>query len=160
MRRATAFCRTAAILGLSVMASSVFASGCPAGKEGASPFARMTETVGQLEVTLEALTDLGGEAINATNWKYRARSVVIARGAVIAWHSHDKRPELVMMKHGSLTIYEDNCTVGYAMEEGRVFHNGHGDSHWARNEGESAAVMYVTDIYSQDSFPVSAQTDK
>lgn len=70
-------------------------------------------------------------------------------------HSHNDRPETVMMKHGELTIYESDCKVPYTMKEGEVYQSGHGKSHWAKNQSDHYSVMYVVDLVKKDSFPVS-----
>ncbi|KRG68771.1 cupin domain-containing protein [Pseudoxanthomonas dokdonensis] len=137
------------------MLASAANGGCPSGKSGPQPLPPATQAKGEVDVHVEAEMDLGLEAIASPGWRYRARTVTIPAGVVIPLHSHDKRPETVMMKHGGLTIYELDCTVGYTMQEGQVYQSGHGKQHWAVNETDHPAVMYVVDLVSKDSFPTS-----
>lgn len=137
-----------------IWAGPALASGCPAGKIGPTPFKPITETKGNLTVNTYHVMDLSREEIAAPGWKFRVRAITVPAGAMIALHSHDKRPETVTMKHGTLTIYEQNCTIGYGMTEGQVYQSGRNDAHWAVNETKDAAVMYVVDLVSKDTFPI------
>ncbi|MEH6578923.1 MAG: cupin domain-containing protein [Amphritea sp.] len=143
---------TAASL-LLVLSGPVIASGCPEGKEGPNPLTPLTELKGDVAVHTYAKMDLGKEAINAKGWTFRARSIMFAPGSVVQLHSHDKRPETAMMKHGKVTIYETNCTVPYVMGEGDIYQSGAGDAHWAVNHSDEHAIMFVADILSTDTFP-------
>ncbi|MFI8483141.1 cupin domain-containing protein [Pseudomonas sp. NPDC078700] len=149
----------ALLIALSMLSFSALAAngGCPAGKEGKQPKTPLTKQVGDLDVHLESEMDLGLEAINSPGWQFRARTVTIGAGTVIPLHSHNERPETVMMKHGGLTIYELDCTVGYTMQEGEVYQSGHGKQHWAVNETDHPVVMYVTDLLTKDNFPVGSK---
>lgn len=142
-----------AIIALSLSSTAAFASGCPVGKEGPSPFTPVTTTEGDIQVHGYQVTDLSQEAIAADGWKLRSRSIAFPAGSVIALHSHEQRPEMAMMKHGTVTVYESNCTVSYQMKEGDVFQSGKGDAHWVGNESEEIAVMYVVDVFAKESFP-------
>lgn len=137
---------------------SVFAAngGCPVGQEGKNPLTPPGVQKGVVEVHLNAEMPLGDQAINAPGWRFRSRTITIGPGAVIPLHSHDQRPETPVMKHGSVTIYETDCKVGYVMKEGDVYQSGRGKSHWAVNETDHYAVMYVVDLVKDDSFPVQA----
>ncbi|MGX5218676.1 cupin domain-containing protein [Pseudomonas segetis] len=150
--------KAASIVATCVLALSpaiVFGSGCPKGKEGPTPFKPITESSGSLDVQIYSQTDLGSEAIKAEGWRFRARTIVFGKDAVAPLHSHDKRPETAVMKHGSVTVYEQNCTVSYEMKEGDVYQSGHGDAHWVVNTSGAPAVMFVVDLVNEDSFPGS-----
>ncbi|WP_234262497.1 cupin domain-containing protein [Klebsiella aerogenes] len=129
--------------------------GCPAGDAGKAEQPPVTSQKGIVEVYTEAELPLANEAMHAPGWRFRARSVAIGPGAVIPLHSHDNRPETVMMKHGQLTIYETDCKTGYTMKEGDVYQSGHGKSHWAVNESGHFSIMYVVDLVKDDTFPVA-----
>lgn len=128
--------------------------GCPAGETGPATQKAVTEQKGNVEVYTESELPLDNETINARGWRFRARSIAVAPGATIPLHSHNDRPETVMMKHGELTVYETDCQVGYKMKEGEVYQSGHGKSHWVVNESNHYSVMYVVDLVKEDSFPV------
>ncbi|WP_417330192.1 cupin domain-containing protein [Halomonas cupida] len=138
---------------MSPVAAVASNGGCPSGKEGPTPFTPITERSGLINVHVAAEMPLSEEAINDPGWRFRARTVTISPGATIPIHSHDQRPETVTMKHGALMIYETDCTVGYSMQEGEIYQSGHGKSHWAVNETDDYAVMYVVDLVKTDSFP-------
>lgn len=138
---------------LSPAAALAADGGCPAGMQGPTPFTPITERSGLVNVHVAAEMPLSEEAINDPGWRFRARTVTISPGATIPVHSHDQRPETVTMKHGELMIYETDCTVGYPMREGEIFQSGHGKSHWAVNQTDDYAVMYVVDLVKTDSFP-------
>lgn len=129
--------------------------GCPVGQEGPSGYPVASSTQGIVAVHSESELPLAGETINAPGWRFRARTITIAPGAIISMHSHNDRPETVMMKHGELTIYESDCKVPYTMKEGEVYQSGHGKSHWVKNQSDHYSVMYVVDLVKKDSFPVS-----
>lgn len=130
--------------------------GCPKGQEGSSPFKAATVQKGIVEVFTESELPLADETINAPGWRFRARTITIAPGAVIPLHSHNDRPETVMMKHGELTIYESDCKVPYTMKEGEVYQSGRGKSHWATNQSSHYSVMYVVDLVNKDTFPINS----
>ena len=130
--------------------------GCPAGQEGKTPFTAPTASKGHVDTHIYAQMPLGEQAIKAPGWRFRSRAIAVGPGAVIAVHSHNERPETVTMKQGELKIYETNCKVGYAMKEGEVFQSGHGKEHWAANETDHTAIMYVVDLVKEDTFPGGA----
>ncbi|GDX06619.1 cupin domain-containing protein [Buttiauxella sp. A111] len=135
----------------------VFASngGCPVGKEGATPFTPQNAQQGEVFVHTAAEMNLGEETIHAEGWKFRARTITLSPHAVVPLHSHNDRPETVTMKQGAITIYETTCTVPYTMKEGEVYQSAHGKSHWAVNESDDYATMYVVDLVNKDTFPTS-----
>ncbi|HAV1831699.1 TPA: cupin domain-containing protein [Enterobacter hormaechei subsp. steigerwaltii] len=134
---------------------TAFAGECPAGKEGPTPFKPVLETKGPIQVTDNGEIKLDSEAVNAKGWHLRSRTLYFGKDAIAQLHSHDSRPEIATMLSGSVTIYAENCTVGVKMKPGEVYRSGRGDSHWAVNESGAPAVMYATDIFSKDTFPVS-----
>lgn len=150
---------------MGLLAVCLFSSGfsmasngvCPAGKEGPSPFEKPAKESPGIVVHVSNEMDLTKEAIAADGWRFRARTIVIPPGAAIPLHSHNERPETAVMKSGEVTVYEPDCTVPYVMREGVVTQNGHGKSHWVRNESDEYSIMYVVDLVKQDSFPGTAK---
>jgi quercetin dioxygenase-like cupin family protein len=127
--------------------------GCPVGQEGVSQFIAPKESKGIIEVYQESELSLANETINAPGWRFRARTITVAPGAIIPIHSHNDRPETAMMKHGELTVYESGCKIPYTMKEGEIFQSGHGTSHWVVNQSDHYSVMYVVDLVKSDTFP-------
>ncbi|OBS95511.1 hypothetical protein A9261_15140 [Vibrio tasmaniensis] len=105
-----------------------------------------TKRIGVVYVDIKADISLTNEAIKAEGWRFRTRTITMAPGAVVPVHSHNDRPEMAMMKHGNVFIYEVGCTKPYRMAEGDVYHNESGLSHWAINESNDYSVMYVTEL--------------
>lgn len=89
---------------------------------------------GSVKVYTESELPLDNETIRAQAWRFRARSIAITPATIIPLHSHNDRPETVMMKYGEPTIYETDYKVGYKMKEGEIYQSGHGKTHWAINE--------------------------
>lgn len=144
---------TALVFALSCTAA--VAGECPAGKEGPTPFKPITETKGPIQVVNNGQILLDDEAVAAKGWHLRSRTIYFGKDSVAQLHSHDEHPEIATMLSGSVTIYAKNCTVGVKMKPGEVYRAGRGDSHWAVNESGAPAVMYATDIFLKDTFPVS-----
>ncbi|MCX2789535.1 cupin domain-containing protein [Vibrio sp. Sgm 5] len=147
--------RLIGLLSTTVLSFNVIAGGCPIGMEGSTQFTPPTKKSGEIYVDIKAEVKLDDQAIAAEGWKYRTRTITFSPGAVVPVHSHDDRPEMAMMKHGEVTIYETNCKVPYVMKEGDVYHNELGISHWAVNDTDDFAVMYVTDLVKTESFPIN-----
>lgn len=149
------FITTCAALIIALSSTAALAGECPAGKEGPTPFKPAMETKGSIQVVNNGQFDLDNEAVAAKGWHLRSRTIYFGKDSVAQIHSHDERPEIATMLSGSVTIYAKNCTVGVKMKPGEVYRSGRGDSHWAVNDSGAPAVMYATDIYSKDTFPVS-----
>lgn len=132
--------------------TAAYAGGCPVGKEGPMPIDAVTESSAGIDVTIYQTMDLGEQTIAAEGWNMRARTIAFPPGSKVKLHSHEDRPEMAVMKHGSVTIYEANCTVPFDMTEGVVFQSGKGDDHWAINDTEETAVMFVVDLLTSGDF--------
>jgi len=150
------FAAQGTLLGAFLVGTSAYASNgaCPAGQDGPSPFKPVTKLEGAVTVTLEGETELGDQTIGAKGWHFRSRLITMAPGAKIPLHSHNDRPENVYMKLGAITIYETTCKVSYVMREGQTYQSSRGKAHWAVNETDHYATMYVTDILNKETFPV------
>ena len=142
------------LLSTTVLSFNVIAGGCPTGMEGPSEHKAPTKSSGEIHVDIKAEVKLDDQVIKASGWKFRTRTITMSPGAVVPVHSHNDRPEMAMMKHGEVTIYETNCKKPYVMKEGDVYHNELGISHWAINETDDFAIMYVTDLVKNESFPI------
>lgn len=59
---------------------------------------------------------------------------------------HGDQPEIAVMQHGTVTMFEANCTAPYDMSEEVVFQSGLGDSHWAVNNTNETAILFVVDL--------------
>jgi hypothetical protein len=53
--------------------------GCPTGMEGATPFEPIREQKGIVDVHLDREMPLSAETIAAQGWRYRARTIALAR---------------------------------------------------------------------------------
>ncbi|EEE38531.1 Cupin domain protein [Rhodobacteraceae bacterium KLH11] len=133
-------------------ATTAFAGGCPEGQEGAMVNPPVTESSDGIDVTIYQVMDLSNQTIAAEGWNMRARTIAFPPRSVVKLHSHNDRPEIAVMKHGTVTVYESNCKVPYDMIEGEVFQSGRGDSHWVTNDSDETAVMYVVDLLTSSEF--------
>jgi quercetin dioxygenase-like cupin family protein len=75
----------------------------------------------------------------------RIRKFTIEPGGVLGVHSHDDRPDVSYLVHGTLTELR---TGGFVHERGSdTFHTaGKGVTHWVENRGTTTAVLIVADI--------------
>lgn len=141
------------LLGL-ISPATAQAEPCPSGIVG-DPGAPPTTSSGTAVVANQASTELSGEEILAPGWRLRTRTITFAPGAIVSLHSHDKRPEMATMLVGTVMIYQLGCKLPIAMRPHEVHSNGRGVAHWAVNESKEFAVMYVTDLVAEESFPIT-----
>jgi quercetin dioxygenase-like cupin family protein len=120
--------------------------GCPKDQIGPTPLKPVTEPIGQIEVQTHSLVDLGKQAIGAPGWNFRARSIFFGSESSGPVHSHDRSPEFVMVKHGSITLHDANCKVPITLIEGQVYHAGIGTTHWGVNPTKDPVIVYIVDI--------------
>jgi quercetin dioxygenase-like cupin family protein len=76
----------------------------------------------------------------------RTRTLTIAPGTVVPWHSHDDRPAIMYVVKGELTEYASNCAVPVTYKSGDHVAEGPGLSHWWQNHGDETAMLVSTDL--------------
>jgi quercetin dioxygenase-like cupin family protein len=141
---------------LSLVATSAFAGGCPAGqmvadgqgqKPGATAPAGVTDTV-------IASTDLAKEPTGINDRLFRLRKLVVQPGGVVPWHSHGSRPAIIYIVSGEIVEYASTCAVPIVHKAGDVTAETHATSHWWKNTGTETVVLLSADLLQkQDAAP-------
>lgn len=144
-------------LTLGLLASSAVLASAPA-FAGACPADQVAENAMQSGATMpEGVTDEVLSSIDLSSkgeaWKgslLRMRKLVVQPGGVVPWHSHEARPANILVIEGSITEYSSNCKVPIEHKTGDVTAEFGALSHWWKNNGKTAAVLYSSDILSPD----------
>jgi len=127
-------------------AAPAFAGECPADQVGKNPLADAATMPKDVTDTLLSSVDLGPE-INVQGRSLRIRKLVVQPGGVVPLHSHVDRPALIMTASGTMTEYRSSCLVPIVHQAGEVAHESGGISHWWKNNGNEAAVLYSADVH-------------
>lgn len=134
------------IAGSVALASEAMAGECPADKM--KPDAREKvdyKPVGVSDVTLGSI-DLGTQPAHIEGRELRFRRLTIEPGGVVPWHSHDDRPALIFVEQGEIVEYASNCEVPITHKTGDIRAEVFGTSHWWKNLGKEAVILYVGDV--------------
>jgi hypothetical protein len=84
--------------------SSAFAGECPADKRVADGQGQKMVTHGAIGVAdvVRSSIDLGNEAPMLTDRQFRLRTLAIAPGGIVPWHSHNERPAQIYIVKGEI----------------------------------------------------------
>ena len=135
-----------AALAVAGTAAPAFAGTCPAGKEGANPLAGAATMPSKVTDNVLGTVDLGPE-INVAGRSLRLRKLVLQPGGVVPMHSHSDRPALILTAIGTVTEYSSKCLVPIVHKAGEVSTETNGVTHWWKNTGKTAAVLYSSDVH-------------
>jgi quercetin dioxygenase-like cupin family protein len=135
-----------AIAGSMVVASAAVAGECPADKMKSNVRAMVdAKAIGVSDVTLGSI-DLGKQPAHIEGRELRFRKLTIEPGGIVPWHSHDDRPALIFVQQGEIVEYASNCEVPITHETGEIRPEVSGTSHWWKNLGKEAVILYVGDV--------------
>ncbi len=126
--------------------TSSFAGECPA-DQVADNAITSGETMPK-DVTDEVISSIDLSA-KGDAWKgnlLRLRKLVVQPGGVVPWHMHDVRPANILIAEGAITEYRSTCKVPIEHKTGDAVAEFGGLSHWWKNNGSVAAVLYSADI--------------
>ena len=135
-----------AALSFAGTAAPAFAGTCPAGKEGTNPLAGAATMPSKVTDNVLGTVDLGPE-INVAGRSLRLRKLVLQPGGVVPMHSHGDRPALILTASGTVTEYSSKCVVPIVHKAGEVSTETSGVTHWWKNTGKTAAVLYSSDVH-------------
>ena len=139
---------------LSVAVSSAFAGECPTDKrvpDGQGQKMVTTGAVGVVDV-VRSSTDLSKEAPMLKDRQFRLRTLDIAPGGVVPWHSHNERPaQIYNIVKGEIIEYASNGAVPIVHKAGDVAPERNGTSHWWKNLGDVPVILYVGDVRHDES---------
>lgn len=76
----------------------------------------------------------------------RVREITIAPGGSIGLHRHQQRPGVAYLLEGQMTERRGPGFAPRVMNPGEAVFEGHGVTHWWRNEGSTPARALVVDI--------------
>ena len=76
----------------------------------------------------------------------RFRKLTIVPGGVVPWHSHADRPALIFIAQGEIAEYASNCSEPIVHKTGDIRPETSGTSHWWKNLGDQAVILYVGDV--------------
>jgi len=127
-------------------ASPALAGECPAGQSGDNPLTGAATMPKGVTDNVIGSVDLGPE-INVTGRSLRTRKLVVQPGGIVPLHSHADRPALIMIASGTMTEYRSSCLVPIVHHAGDVAHESGGISHWWKNTGKKASVLYSSDVH-------------
>jgi quercetin dioxygenase-like cupin family protein len=104
------------------------------------------------DVTDEVISsiDLSSKGDAWTGSMLRMRKLVVQPGGIVPWHSHEARPANILVVEGSITEYSSNCKMPIEHKAGDVTAEFGNLSHWWKNNGQVAAVLYSADILSPE----------
>lgn len=105
-----------------------------------------TETRGVESAAELGQVALDGEIPGAQGKVLRARQFVLAPGAQIAVHEHQRRPGLAYVLEGELTEYRNDEAGPVRRGVGAVAFERTGVVHWWKNETDRPARALVVDI--------------
>ena len=137
---------SAALLVLGATFSSAVAGECPADKF--KPGVRSMVNVAAVGVTDTTLGSINLETqpANIKGRELRFRKLVIQPNGIVPWHSHDDRPALIYVQQGTIEEYASNCAVPIVHKAGEIRPEVNGTSHWWKNTGTEAVILYVGDV--------------
>lgn len=130
------------------IASPAFAGQCPANRAGTNPLAGAPTAPVKVTDDLINSVDLGTE-LKFDGHDLRMRKLVVQPGGIVPLHSHAGRPALILTASGSITEYRSNCLDPIQHKAGDVAREADGISHWWKNNGKVAAILYSADVKSK-----------
>ena len=134
------------IAGSVATASSATAGECPADKMKANAREKVDHKgIGVMDVTLGSI-DLEKQPAHLKGRELRFRKLTIAPGGIVPWHSHDDRPALIFVEQGEIVEYASNCSEPIVHKAGEIRAEVFGTSHWWKNLGKQAVILYVGDV--------------
>ncbi|MEY4353749.1 MAG: hypothetical protein RLZZ609_1990 [Cyanobacteriota bacterium] len=89
---------------------------------------------------------LGEEFAALQGRELRLREITVAPGGSIALHRHDHRPGVAYILEGQMTERRGPGFTPRVFGPGQVAFEGHGVTHWWRNEGSTPSRALVVDI--------------
>ncbi|MFM7641317.1 MAG: cupin domain-containing protein [Cyanobium sp.] len=89
---------------------------------------------------------LGEEFAALQGRELRLREITVATGGSIALHRHDRRPGVAYILEGQMTERRGPGFTPRVYGPGQVAFEGHGVTHWWRNEGSTPSRALVVDI--------------
>jgi quercetin dioxygenase-like cupin family protein len=100
---------------------------------------------------VQSITALGGVVLDdelpgAAGKVLRAREFVLAPGAQIAVHEHQRRPGLAYVLEGELVEHRNDASAPIRRGVGAVAFERNGVVHWWKNESDRPARALVVDI--------------
>ncbi|WP_208978281.1 cupin domain-containing protein [Pseudovibrio denitrificans] len=90
--------------------------------------------------------DLGKEKVNIPNHNLRMRTITVQPGGHVLLHGHENRPALALVTEGEFVEYSNECGVPVIHKLGEVINENSNVQHWVKNNGDTPAVLTVTDI--------------
>lgn len=88
---------------------------------------------------------LAPEFQSTDNRRMRMRVLTVAKGGVVALHSHENRPSVEYVLSGTATEFKDGTEKVY--HTGDVVSADHTTSHWWRNDTDGDLTILAVDIY-------------
>jgi quercetin dioxygenase-like cupin family protein len=147
-QRAGRFAVALVAASLAAAVSSAFAGGCPTDKrvpDGQGQKMVTTGAVGVVDV-VRSSTDLSKEAPMLKDRLFRLRTLDIAPGGIVPWHSHNERPAQIYIVKGEIVEYASNCAVPILHKAGDVAPEKNGTSHWWQNNTREPVLLISVDI--------------
>jgi quercetin dioxygenase-like cupin family protein len=147
-KRAGKFVAALVATTLAAAVSSAFAGECPADKrvpDGQGQKMVTTGAVGVVDVVRSSV-DLSSEAPMLKDRLFRLRTLDIAPGGIVPWHSHNERPAQIYIVKGEIIEYASNCAVPILHKAGDVRAEKNGTSHWWQNNTKDAVLLISVDI--------------
>ena len=138
------------LAGVAAIPAPAFAGECPAdqvAENAMEPGATMPSGVTD---DVLASIDLSSKGDGWKGSMLRMRKLVVQPGGVVPWHAHDARPANILVVEGSITEYASTCKVPIEHKAGEVTAEFGALSHWWKNNGDVAAVLYSADIVSPE----------
>lgn len=134
---------------LAAAVSSAYAGECPADKrvpDGQGQKMVTTGAVGVVDV-VRSSTDLGNEGPMLKDRLFRLRTLDIAPGGIVPWHSHNERPAQIYIVKGEIVEYASNCAVPILHKAGESTGEKRGTSHWWQNHTKEPVLLISVDIF-------------
>ncbi|KZL19221.1 Cupin domain protein [Pseudovibrio axinellae] len=135
-----------ASLSIGFATSLVHAGQCPPGKEGSAIDSR-APTQNYLVATQELdAIDLGRENVAIKDHQLRMRTITVQPGGHVMLHGHENRPALALVTQGQFLEYSNECREPVVHRLGDVINENSNVQHWVKNDGDTPAVLTVSDI--------------
>jgi quercetin dioxygenase-like cupin family protein len=106
-------------------------------------------TEGIVDKTI-ATVEIDKEPFNIDGRLFRMRTLKIAPGAVVPWHSHEDRPAIMYVIKGELTEYASNCAVPVTYKAGDHVAEGPDLAHWWQNHGDETTMLVSADLLKEE----------
>lgn len=135
-----------ALLGAAAPALSQPATDVVPAHERLSSGQGATVTQGVVAIKRLGGQPLGQEFSALQGRELRLREITVAPGGSIALHRHDHRPGVAYILEGQMTERRGPGFTPRVFGPGQVAFEGHGVTHWWRNEGTTPSRALVVDI--------------